>query len=99
MLLSLAGLDFDAQSYFFLSFFLVFFAFLGLYPRHMETPRLGVKWELQLPFYATATATGHVSRICTTYTTAHSNARCLTHCKKPGIASSWILVGFSTTEP
>ena len=36
-----------------------------------------------------------------TYTTVHSNARSLTHRAGPGIelASSWILVGFVTTEP
>ena len=36
-----------------------------------------------------------------TYTTAHSNARSLTHGTKPGIElmSSWILVRFVTTEP
>ena len=34
-----------------------FFRFLGLHPRHMEIPRLGVKAELQLPASATATAT------------------------------------------
>ena len=36
-----------------------------------------------------------------TYTTAHSNARSLTHWVRPGIepASSWILAGFITTEP
>ena len=33
------------------------FCFLGLHPWHMEVPRLGVKSELQLPAYATATAT------------------------------------------
>ena len=36
-----------------------------------------------------------------TYTTAHSNAGFLTHWARPGIkpTSSWILVGFITTEP
>ena len=36
-----------------------------------------------------------------TYTTAHSNARSLTHWTRPGIKprSSWMLVGFITTEP
>ena len=35
-----------------------------------------------------------------TYTTAHGNARSLTHWVRPGIepASSWILVGFVSTE-
>ena len=42
------------------------------------------------------------SKLClVTYTTAHGNARSLTHWVRPGIkpASSWILVGFVTTEP
>jgi len=38
-----------------LSFFF-FFCFLGLYPRHMEVPRLGVQLGLQLLVYTTATA-------------------------------------------
>ena len=52
---------------FFLSFFfLFFFCFLGLHPRYMEVPRLGVKSELQLPTTATATTTAmpDPSRIC-----------------------------------
>ena len=35
--------------------FFFFFALLGPYPRHMEVPRLGVKLELQLLAYTTAT--------------------------------------------
>ena len=35
----------------------LFFVFLGLHAWRMEVPRLGVKSELQLPTYATATAT------------------------------------------
>ena len=30
----------------------------------MEAPRLGVEWELQLPAYATVTATWDLSRVC-----------------------------------
>ena len=41
----------------FLNFFFFFFFFLGLHLRHKEVPRLGVKSELQLPTYTTATAT------------------------------------------
>ena len=33
-----------------------FFFFLGLHPRHMEVPRLGVELELQPLAYTTATA-------------------------------------------
>ena len=37
-------------------FFCLFLCFLGLHPWYMEVPRLGIKQELQLPAYATATA-------------------------------------------
>ena len=44
---------------------LFFFCFiLGLPPWHMEIPRLGVYSELQLPAYATATATPDLSYVC-----------------------------------
>ena len=44
----------------------------------MEGPRLGVKLELQLPAYATVQQ--HRIRVkSATYTTAHGNARSLTH--------------------
>ena len=39
------------------SLFLFFFFFLDLHMWHMEIPNLGVKSELQLPGYTTATAT------------------------------------------
>ena len=57
----------------------------GLHPRHMDVPRLGGKWELQL----------------LAYTTAHGNLRSLTQWARPGIkpASSWMLIRFVTTEP
>ena len=44
-------------------FFAFFFCFLGLHPQHMEVPMLGVKYGLQLPAYATATATSDPSHI------------------------------------
>ena len=65
----------------------------------MEVPRLGVKTELQLPAYTTATATWNLSP---SYTTAHGNAWSLTHWEgQAGIKgeSSWILIGFITAEP
>ena len=49
-----------------LIFFFFFFgllSFLGLHPWHTEAPRQGAESELQLPAYATATATGYLSRI------------------------------------
>ena len=39
-------------------------SFLGPHPGHMEFPRVGVKWELQLPAYTRATATVDPSCIC-----------------------------------
>ena len=77
------------------------FCFLGPHPRHMEIPRLGVKLELQLPAYATATAMQHPSRVCD-LPTAHSNTRSPTHWVRSGIkpALSWILlVGFASAVP
>ena len=41
-----------------------FFCFLGLHLKHMEIPRPGVKMELQLPDYTTATATWDLSLVC-----------------------------------
>ena len=38
--------------------------FLGPHPQHKEVPRPGVKSELQLPFYATATAVRNPSCAC-----------------------------------
>ena len=78
-------------------FFFFFLAFLGLYPWHMEVPRLGVKPELQLPAYTTATIPPDPSGVFD-HTTAHGNTRSLTHWARPGshLASSWLLV---TAEP
>ena len=44
--------------------FLSFHSFLGLYLWHMEFPRLGVKAEIQLLAYITATAMPDLSYIC-----------------------------------
>ena len=48
-----------------------FFGFLGLHLWHMEVPRLGVKMELLLPAYTTAT--WDLSRICDLH---HSSRQC-----------------------
>ena len=55
-----------------------FLVFLGPHLRHIEVPKLGVESELQLPGYATATATQNLSRICHL---RHSSWQCqiLTH--------------------
>ena len=47
--------------------FVCLFVCVGLYPRHMEVPRQGVKWDLQLLAYAMATATRNPSPICDLY--------------------------------
>ena len=69
----------------------------------MEASRLGVELEeLQLPAYTTATATPDPSHICDLHhSSVLGNAGSSTHCERPGIkhTSSWILVGFVTTEP
>ena len=39
-----------------LPFFFFFFCFLGPHPRDVKVPRLGIKSELQLLAYTTATA-------------------------------------------
>ena len=44
-------------------FFFGLFDFLGLHPRHMEVPRLGVQLELLSPAHARATATPDPSRV------------------------------------
>ena len=49
------------------------FCFLGPHQQHMEAPWLGVESELQLPAYATATATWNLSYICKLH---HSSQKC-----------------------
>ena len=58
----------------FLSLLVCLFVLLfRVYPWHMEVPRLGVQSELQLPAYATATATSDPSCICNVH---HSSQQC-----------------------
>ena len=44
--------------------FFIFFFFLESHLQHMKIPRLRVQSELQLPAYATVTATRDLSGIC-----------------------------------
>ena len=67
-----------------LSYFILFFCFLGLQVWHMEFPRLEVKSELQLLVYVTAMAMRDLS-MSAAYTTAHGKAGSLTHWVRPGI--------------
>ena len=59
-------------SFFVVCLFVCLFV-LGLYLGHMEVPRLGVESELQLPAYATATATREPSHVCSLH---HSSRQC-----------------------
>ena len=49
---------------FFFKIFYLFWRGAGAHPGHVEVPRLGEELELQLPAYATATATLDHSHIC-----------------------------------
>ena len=76
------------------------FFFRAAAPQHMEVSRLGVvselsNWPTSQPQQLSTWA------MSVTYTTAHGNARFLTHWLRPGIepTSSWILIGFITTKP
>ena len=80
---------------FFFFFFFCLFVFLGPHWWHMEFPRLGgwiscSRWPMPEPEQLGILAES------VTYTTAHGNARSLTHWVRPGIepVSSWMLVGF-----
>ena len=42
----------------------ILLVFLGLHSQHMEVPKLGVKSELKMSAYTTATATQDLSLIC-----------------------------------
>ena len=83
-----------------LCFLFFYFIFLGQHPRHMEVPRLGSNWGYSCP--PTPQPQQHRCRgASVTYTTAHSNARSLTHWVRPGIepTTSWFLAGFVSAVP
>ena len=68
----------------------VFFFFLGLHPRNMKVSRLGVKSELQLLVYTTATAMPDPSHTCDLHHS--SRQRCiLTPLREPPYAASTAL--------
>ena len=52
---------------------LFYFFLFRAEPGHMEVPRQGVKLELQLPAYTTATATPNLRLVCTLH---HSSQQC-----------------------
>ena len=51
----------------------LFVCFLGLNPKHMEVPKLGVESELQLPAYTRATVAPDSSRVWDLH---HSSQQC-----------------------
>ena len=65
----------------------------------MEFPRLGVELEPQLLPYTTATAVWDLSHICDLHHSSQQRQilNPLREARDP--ASSWILIGFVTTEP
>ena len=86
------------------SFFVCFRAAPMAYGSYQARGRIGaVAASLHHSSILTATATRQlrIQVLSVTYSTSHCNARSLTHWARPGIepTSSWILVGFITTEP
>ena len=81
-------------------FFVVVVVFLGPHPQQMQVHRLGIKSELQLPAYATATAMRDPSHACDLH---HSSWQrwIFNPLNEAGIKpkSSWLLVRFVTAEP
>ena len=66
----------------------------------MEVPRLGSNWSCNCQPTPQPQSHG-IWAASATYTTAHSNTRCLTHWARPGMEpeTSWLLVGFVSTAP
>ena len=58
--------------------FLFFFFFLGLHLWHMEVPRLGAEWELQL-LASPQPQQRQIQATYAAYATVHGNAGFLTH--------------------
>ena len=81
--------------------FVYIFYLLGPHPQHMEVPKLGGP-NRSCSHWPTPQLQQHrIWAASATYTTGHSNARSLTHWRRPGFepASSWMLVKFTSTEP
>ena len=81
-------------------FVLVCFFFLEPHAQHMEIPRLGVEWELQLPAYTTATATQDLSCTYDLYYSSRQHQILNPWSKaRDRTCISWILVGFVSAAP
>ena len=57
-------LSMEVKTGFLVLIYFIYICFVGLHPQHMEVSRLGVKLELQLPPYTTATAMRDLSHLC-----------------------------------
>ena len=85
----------------FLSLFFFFFLFFSLFFSRPAPMAFGSSQARgQIGAVATGPCPHHIPALSATYTTAHGNARTLTHWVRPGIKpmSSWTLVGFVTSE-
>ena len=99
-------LSFSLPFFLFLSLSFFFsssiFFFLGPHLWHMEVPRLNRSYSYKPTPQPQQQKIWPFCRFrSVTYTTAHSNARSLTHWAGSGIqpSSSWILIGFIIAEP
>ena len=79
-------------------FFFFFFCSLGSYLWHMEVPRLGVKSELQVPAYTTATAMPDLSHVSDLH---HSSWQCFNTLSGAGDQTRILMdtSGFVFAEP
>ena len=74
--------------------------FLGPHPWHMEVPRPGLEWELQLLAYATATATPDQSCVCNLHSKVPCNTGSPAHRPRPGLEpTSSGMVRFVSVTP
>ena len=85
---------------FFLSFFFFFVFFRAAPVAHGGSQARGLIRAVAIGLRHSQQQHG-IQAMSATYTTAHGNTRSLTHWARPAIepSSSWILVGFVTTEP
>ena len=79
---------------------LIFVCLLGPHLRHVEVPRLVSHQNYSCRPTPQSQQRG-IPATSAVYTTAHGNARSLTHWVRPGIEpeTSWFLAGFVSTSP
>ena len=84
---------------FFLKDYLFIYVILGPHLRHVEVPRLRVESAVARPTPQPQQL--EIPALSSIYTTAHGNARSVTHWARQGIEpeTSWFLAGFVSTEP